>query len=38
MNLYKTIIIDDESLAIDVIEHHLKRFPKFEVINTFTDQ
>ena len=37
MNLYKTIIIDDESLAIDVIEHHLKRFPKFEVINTFTD-
>jgi DNA-binding LytR/AlgR family response regulator len=37
MNLYKTIIIDDESLAIDVIEHHLKRFPEFEVINTFTD-
>jgi DNA-binding LytR/AlgR family response regulator len=37
MNLYKTIIVDDESLAIDVIMHHLNRFPNFEVIRTFTD-
>ncbi len=37
MNLYKTIIIDDEPLAIDVIVHHLKRFSNFEVIKTFTN-
>ncbi|KYG72793.1 LytR/AlgR family response regulator transcription factor [Roseivirga echinicomitans] len=37
MELYKTIIIDDEPLAIDVIAHHLKRFSNFEVIKTFTD-
>jgi len=37
MNSYKTIIIDDEFLAIDVIMHHLKRFSNFEVIKTFTD-
>jgi DNA-binding LytR/AlgR family response regulator len=37
MNLYKTIIIDDESLAIDVIVHHLKRFSNFEVVETFTN-
>ncbi|KYG74847.1 LytTR family two component transcriptional regulator [Roseivirga ehrenbergii] len=37
MKLYKTIIIDDEPLAIDVIAHHLKRFSNFEVIHTFTD-
>ena len=37
MNLYKAIIIDDESLAIEVIEHHLNRFSNFEVIGIFTD-
>lgn len=37
MNRYKAIIIDDESLAIDVITHHLNRFPNFEVVKTFTD-
>jgi DNA-binding LytR/AlgR family response regulator len=37
MKTYKTIIIDDESLAIDVIAHHLKRFPNFEIVKTFTD-
>ena len=37
MNFYKTIIIDDEPLAIDVILHHLKRFSNFEVIQTFTN-
>ena len=37
MKSYKTIIVDDEALAIDVIKHHLKRFPNFEVIQTFTD-
>lgn len=37
MNLYKTIIIDDEPLAIDVIMHHLKRFSNFEVVKTFTN-
>jgi len=37
MNIYKTIIIDDEPLAIDVITHHLGRFSNFEVVKTFTD-
>jgi DNA-binding LytR/AlgR family response regulator len=37
MTIYKTIIIDDESLAIDVIKHHLARFSNFEVVKTFTD-
>lgn len=37
MNLYKVIVVDDESLAIDVITHHLSRFPNFEVIKSFTD-
>lgn len=37
MKFYKTIIIDDEPLAIDVIMHHLNRFPNFEVVKTFTD-
>ena len=37
MNLYKIIIIDDEPLAIDVIEHHLKKFSNFEVVQTFTN-
>ncbi len=37
MNLHKTIIIDDEPLAIDVIVYHLKRFTNFEVIKTFTN-
>jgi len=37
MNQYQAIIIDDETLAIDVIQHHLNRFPNFKVIRTFTD-
>lgn len=37
MNFYKTIIIDDEPLAIDVITHHLNRFSNFKVVKTFTD-
>jgi DNA-binding LytR/AlgR family response regulator len=37
MKQYKTIIVDDESLAIDVIMHHLQRFSNIEVIKTFTD-
>lgn len=37
MKTYRTILIDDEPLAIDVILHHLKRFSNFEVIRTFTD-
>lgn len=37
MRTYKTIIIDDEPLAIDVITYHLKRFSNFEMIKTFTD-
>ncbi len=37
MNPYKTIVIDDEPLAIDVITHYLKRFSNFEVVGTFTD-
>ncbi|WP_299436401.1 LytTR family DNA-binding domain-containing protein [uncultured Aquimarina sp.] len=37
MKFYKTIIIDDEPLAIDVIAHHLKRFSNIELVKTFTD-
>ena len=37
MTQYKTIIIDDEPLAIDVISHHLKYFSNFEVVHTFTN-
>lgn len=37
MNLYRTIIIDDEPLAIDVILHHLQRFSNIEVVKTFTN-
>lgn len=31
----KCVIIDDEPLAIKVVENHLKEFQNFEVINTF---
>jgi len=37
MYLYKTIIIDDEPLAIDVIAHHVSKFSNFKIIKTFTD-
>lgn len=37
MTIYKVIIIDDEPLAIDVLEHHLKQFSNFELVQTFTD-
>lgn len=37
MEQYKAIIIDDEALAIDVVEHYLQRFPEFEIVRTFTD-
>lgn len=37
MKKYKTIIIDDEPLAIDVITHYINRFPEFEIDNTFTN-
>ena len=33
----KCVIIDDEPLAIKVIENHLKEFQNFEVIGTFND-
>jgi len=33
----KCIIIDDESLAINVIENHLKNFDHIEVVGTFTN-
>ncbi|GAA0721390.1 LytTR family DNA-binding domain-containing protein [Aquimarina litoralis] len=35
--MYKTVIIDDEQLAIDVIVHYLERFSNFEIVKTFTD-
>lgn len=35
--MYQAIIIDDEPLAIDVIAHHLKQFPHFKLVNTFTN-
>jgi two-component SAPR family response regulator len=31
----KCIIIDDEPLAIKVVENHLKEFKNFEILNTF---
>jgi len=37
MSKYKVIIVDDEHLAIDVINHYLKHFPNFEVEKTFTN-
>ncbi|WP_299887022.1 LytTR family DNA-binding domain-containing protein [uncultured Lacinutrix sp.] len=37
MNKYEVIIIDDESLAIDVITHYIKRFPEFNIAETFTN-
>ena len=33
----KCIIIDDESLAISVIENHLKNFDYIEIVETFTN-
>lgn len=33
----KCIIIDDESLAINIIEEHLKQFDNFEVVATFNN-
>ncbi len=33
----KCVIIDDEPLAIKVIENHLKEFQNFEVIGTFNN-
>ncbi len=34
---HRVIIIDDEQWAIDVINHHLSLFDKYEVIETFRD-
>ena len=31
----KCVIIDDEPLAIKVVENHLKEFQNFEIIKTF---
>lgn len=33
----KCVIIDDEPLAIKVVENHLKEFQNFEIINTFNN-
>lgn len=33
----KSVIIDDEPLAIKVVENHLKEFQNFEVISTFNN-
>ena len=33
----KCIIIDDENLAIKIIEEHLKQFDNFEIIDTFNN-
>ncbi|MCK0109749.1 LytTR family DNA-binding domain-containing protein [Flavobacteriaceae bacterium S0825] len=37
MQKYKTILVDDEPLAIDVLIHYLKSFPEFEIVKTFTN-
>lgn len=37
MKMYKTIVIDDEPNAVDVLVHLLSKFPVFEVVQTFTD-
>jgi len=36
-NMIKTILIDDEPLARDVIKHYLKDFPEFEVVAECSD-
>lgn len=35
--MYRAIIIDDELLAIDVIQHYLDKFSQFEVVATFSN-
>ncbi|CAL2075164.1 LytTR family DNA-binding domain-containing protein [Tenacibaculum sp. 190524A02b] len=35
--MHKVIIIDDEQLAIDVIQLYLDKFPNYKVLKTFTD-
>jgi len=35
--MYTVIIIDDESLAIDVIKHYLEPFKNYKIVNTFTN-
>ena len=37
MTPYKTIIIDDEPLAIDVLKHYLGMFPNYELCECFKD-
>ena len=37
MSPYKTIIIDDEPLAIDVLKQYLGVFPNYELCECFTD-
>ena len=37
MKKYKCFIVDDEPLAVKVIEQHLSRFSQFEVSGTTTD-
>ncbi|MFA8436318.1 MAG: LytR/AlgR family response regulator transcription factor [Marinifilaceae bacterium] len=37
MSNYTAIIIDDEQLAIDVIENYLARYPQFQLLATFTN-
>ncbi|MBK8503551.1 MAG: response regulator [Saprospiraceae bacterium] len=37
MEKYKCFIVDDEPLAINVIEQHLAKFSQFEVCGTSTD-
>jgi len=34
---YKVIIIDDEPIAIKVIENHLKKLEQFEIVHSFTN-
>ena len=36
-NPIKSILIDDEPLALEVLKSHLVNFPRIEIVNTFSN-
>ena len=36
-NPIKSILIDDEPLALEVLKSHLHNFPRIEIVNTFSN-
>lgn len=35
MKKYKTILIDDEQLGLDVLQHYFERYPQFDIVEIF---